>query len=344
MGIGAPPSARGGASLGPRREGCRLPHSARSDRRDDRRIASGRGKLLRYAMAMCRDGVGRVNGTATTSLLWYLGVSASRGRTETPSPDATMLRTVSRDVVRVTCASARLSSGQASSTCSRKQWPTPSRIACSPASSSARIDFRRGPPVSLAAPPTWNGSSYRNSVATPRRRERKRDDRRVDPSRLQRAFEMLGEIFLQIERHLRRPLAQRGNQVGQQIRRDRVDDAELQRACQLVAARLGNLPDLLRLLEHPLRLLDDAPADGRHRDLALAAFEEHRAELVLELLDGHRQRRLADEAALGRPAEAPLVGDRDDVAKLVQRHRWNCWPRSRRNAAKSSASSGCLRP
>ncbi len=49
-----------------------------------------------------------------------------------------------------------------------------------------------------------------------------------------------------------------------------------------------------------------------------------RAQLLLELLDRHRQRRLAHEAALRRAAEAPLVGDGDDVAQLVERHRWCC--------------------
>ena len=49
---------------------------------------------------MRRDGAGFVNGTGTTRLLWYLGVSASRGSTDTPSPDATMFLTVSSEFVR----------------------------------------------------------------------------------------------------------------------------------------------------------------------------------------------------------------------------------------------------
>ena len=47
-----------------------------------------------------------------------------------------MLRAVSSELVRVTCESVRFSSGQASSTWSRKQCPTLSRIVCSRASSS----------------------------------------------------------------------------------------------------------------------------------------------------------------------------------------------------------------
>ena len=64
---------------------------------------------------------GLANGTGTTSRLWYFGVSASRGSTEIPRPDATMLRIVSSELLRVTGASPRLSSGQLSSTWSRKQ-------------------------------------------------------------------------------------------------------------------------------------------------------------------------------------------------------------------------------
>src|SRR5436190_17605666 len=129
-------------------------------------IATGRGNHLRKASTTRRDGTGLANGTGTTSRLWYFGVSASRGSTETPSPDATMLRTVSSELVRAVGTPWRLSSGQASSTWSRKQWPTFSRIACSPASSSGRTDLRLAHLCSLGTT-TWNGSSYRNTVVTP---------------------------------------------------------------------------------------------------------------------------------------------------------------------------------
>ena len=74
-------------------------------------IAAGRGKLRRYASATRRVGTGLANGTGTTIRLWYLGVSASRGSTEMPSPEATMLRAVSSEFVRGTWTSARFNSG-----------------------------------------------------------------------------------------------------------------------------------------------------------------------------------------------------------------------------------------
>ena len=145
----------------------------------------------------------RANGTGTTSRLWYLGVSASRGSTDTPSPDATMLRTVSSELVRVTCASARLSSGHASSTWSRKQWPTLSRIVCSPASSSGRIDLRfahlwpaaRRPgtaPRTGTRSTTPGGANGSAMIAASMRPD------------FERRFEVLGQVLLDVERHLRR--------------------------------------------------------------------------------------------------------------------------------------------
>ena len=125
---------------------------ARGDRLAIAAIAAGRGKLRRYASATRRDGAGLANGTGTTSRLWYLGVSASRGSTEMPRPEATMLRTVSSELVRVTCASARFSSGHDSSTWSRKQWPTLSRIVFSPASSAGLHRLALRPTCASPAP------------------------------------------------------------------------------------------------------------------------------------------------------------------------------------------------
>ncbi len=108
-------------------------------------------------------------------------------------------------------------------------------------------------------------------------------------------------------------------------------DAQPEHADQLIASRLRDVANARRLLEHLLRLLDDALADRRHGDLGLAALEELRIELVFELLYRHRQRGLADEAALRRASEAALLRDRDDVAQLVEGHfrRFRGTPRNR---------------
>ena len=109
------------------------------------------------------------------------GVSASRGSTETPSPDATMLRTVSSEFVRVTCASARFSSGHASSTWSRKQWPMLSRIVFS-AGELVRADRLALRPLVRRGHDDLERLLVQEFGDDARRRERQRDDRSVDAS------------------------------------------------------------------------------------------------------------------------------------------------------------------
>ena len=121
-----------------------------------------------------------------------------------------------------------------------------------------------------------------------RRLKRHGDDRGVYASALERCFELLGQVLLDLERHLRRALVERRNEIGQQVRRDRVDDTEPEQSHELVSPRLRDLADMCGFLEDLLRLLDNALADGRNRDLRLAALEELRAELFLELLDRDR--------------------------------------------------------
>src|SRR5262249_48250432 len=56
------------------------------------------------------------------------------------------------------------------------------------------------------------------------------------------------------------------------------------------------------------------------RDVVAAPFKQRHAQLVFELLDGHRQRRLADETRIRRTPEMPLARDGDDVLELSQGH------------------------
>ena len=235
-----------------------------------------------------------------------------------------MLRTVSSELVRATCASARLSSGQASSTWSRKQWPTLSRIVCSPASSSGWIDLRFAH-LWPAGTTTWNGSSYRNSVTTPGGANGSAMIAASMRPDSQRRLQVLGQVLLDVERHLRRALVQRRDEVGQQVRRDRVDDAELQHARRAGCVPPARSPDARRLLQHLLRLLDDALADRRDRDLALAALEQPRAR--------------APPRASGSPPTAP-AGSRSIAARRGR----SCAPARRRRCSEArSASSAALR-
>src|SRR6516225_11987473 len=117
-------------------------------------------------------------------------------------------------------------------------------------------------------------------------------------------------------------IAERRDEVGQQVGRDGEDDAEFERSGKRVASGLCDFPDLRGFLEYPLRLLDDAGAERCDGDLGFTPLEEARAQFVLELLDRDGKRRLAHETALRGAAKAAFVGDGDDVAKLVERHLW----------------------
>ena len=104
------------------------------------------------------------------------------------------------------------------------------------------------------------------------------------------------------------------DQVREQVRADGVDGADFQRGRQLVLAGLGQLANALRLFQDLLGLGNDAFAHGREAHGAFAAFENQHTEFVFKLLHAHRQRRLADVAALGRVAEVLLLGEGNDVA------------------------------
>jgi hypothetical protein len=127
-------------------------------------------------------------------------------------------------------------------------------------------------------------------------------------------------IFLQHQGHLRDALDHLFDERGQQVRPDRIDDAQAQRPDQRVFALFGDFLDGERLLENALSLRDDLFADRRDTHFAGAALEDLDVELVFELFDRHRQCRLADETRFGGPAEVPLAGDRDDVFQFGERH------------------------
>ena len=93
---------------------------------------------LTLAVAAQRHNVTTIEGVANDANVQNISgglffANLSRQTTQTLVPG---------DFVRVTGASPRLSSGQLSSTWSRKQWPTLSKMVCSPASSDGWIDFR----------------------------------------------------------------------------------------------------------------------------------------------------------------------------------------------------------
>ena len=151
-------------------------------------------------------------------------------------------------------------------------------------------------------------------------RKRQRHDGDVDFALFEQFDQLERVIFLQHQGHLRDALDHLLDERGQQIRSDRVDHAEAQRSDERIFALLGDFLDGERLFQHPLSLRDDLLADRRDAHFTGTALENLYVELVFELLDGHRQGRLADETRFGGPAKVPLAGNGDDVLQFGERH------------------------
>jgi len=110
------------------------------------------------------------------------------------------------------------------------------------------------------------------------------------------------------------------DEIGQQIRADRVDDAEAQRAGNGVLATLGRLFDAGGAFDHRLSLAHDLLAEWRDGDFVRATLEQLDLQFIFELLDGHAQRGLGNEAGFGGSAEVPFAGHGNDVAQFGERH------------------------
>src|SRR5690606_15108261 len=99
-----------------------------------------------------------------------------------------------------------------------------------------------------------------------------------------------------------------------------INGTDLERRGQLVLARLGQFANALRLLQHLLRLGDDAFAHWRQANCALGALENQYTQLILELLYADLQSRLADMAALGSAAKMLFLCKGHDIAQFGQCH------------------------
>src|SRR6185436_20610217 len=70
----------------------------------------------------------------------------------------------------------------------------------------------------------------------------------------------------------------------------------------------------------PTREGEQRLARGRERDIPAHSVEERRAELVFQATDLLGDRGLGDRQLTRRLREVPLLGDRDEVAQLMELH------------------------
>src|SRR5690606_25065880 len=98
--------------------------------------------------------------------------------------------------------------------------------------------------------------------------------------------------------------------------RDRGDYAHADGAGQGLARDPGSLHQLLRLAQDAASAGEDLLARIGEKYVSAAPVDEDHAEILLEFLDPGAERRLADEAALCRPAEMPFAIEGVEIAKL----------------------------
>jgi hypothetical protein len=117
---------------------------------------------------------------------------------------------------------------------------------------------------------------------------------------------------------------------GLQVREDRGRQlgggehrvADAQRRCARGAARL--LDGGRGLRKDAARRDEQRLAGGGQRQALPVAPEELDPKAALELGDRRAQRLLRDEQTFGRPREAPLLGDGDEVAQLANLRQHSC--------------------
>src|SRR5690606_37352372 len=132
---------------------------------------------------------------------------------------------------------------------------------------------------------------------------RQGEDRGVEAAVAQARQQLVALFLDQQQLQVGIALADRRDHVRQQVGTERGEDAEADRPGLGPLAAPRGLLHLLDFRDRRARAFDYLHADRREHHLAWRAFDQRHAELVLELTQLGRQRRLADEAGRGRAAE-----------------------------------------
>jgi hypothetical protein len=130
----------------------------------------------------------------------------------------------------------------------------------------------------------------------------------------------VGLVLVEHQRQFRELAAKLHGDARQQVGRDGRDQPDAQLAAQRIAAGAGQLADVVGFPADAAGTLDNQPAGLGQRNLPRLALEQLHAEVLLELLDLCRQRRLAYVAALGRLAEMAAFGQGHQVLQVTQVH------------------------
>src|SRR5205809_6762209 len=115
-------------------------------------------------------------------------------------------------------------------------------------------------------------------------------------------------------------VADRRQQAGHQVRTQSRYDAKTQRAVHRVMALAREFADLPHYAQRHSGALDDLLADRRRHQLMLVALEQSYAEVVFQFFQLVTDRRLGHMAGFRGTNELPLIGQRDQIAQLLQGH------------------------
>ncbi|MNV52766.1 hypothetical protein D3C71_1448750 [compost metagenome] len=124
----------------------------------------------------------------------------------------------------------------------------------------------------------------------------------------------------QLQLHLRVARPHRRDQRGQQRIGGRSDDAQTQHAAQALARVGHRLAATFRMRQRQPRVGQHGFALGGQAYARAVALEQAAAQLLLQLANRHRQRRLGHVQQLGRAVKVACVGQGDELAQLSQVH------------------------
>jgi len=113
----------------------------------------------------------------------------------------------------------------------------------------------------------------------------------------------------------------RGQDVRQQVRRQRREQAESHGAGFRILAASRQFTHLRDFGDDLARAFGDLAADRRQHHPPRCAFHQRHAKLILQLADLRGQRRLADEARRRRATEVLVIGEGDQISEVTQVHR-----------------------
>ena len=251
------------------------------------------------------------------------GCTASSGSSVTPTPAATIWRSVSRLVARKPAAL-----GGAGELAHRERLVAQAVALLE----QQHVLVRRAPtgrPARRVGASGWSAGTASTKSSSNRSsscscvvvdRQGERPPTSSAPSR-RRCEHDLGLLLDEQQLEVREAAVQLRHDVGQQVRARASGRARARTLPDSGSwAWRAMLADVLGLAEDDPGPLDHPLARVGEHDLARVALDELDAELALELLDLGRQRRLADEAGLGGPAEVAVLGDGDEVPEIAQVH------------------------